>query len=125
MAQENDILAPLEPETIEQTGLPESTIEQLILKILYFRGDLYGQDLSFAIGLKFSVIQDIVDTFKVQHLIQVKHSLGMGNVGAVFALTEAGRRRAHECLESNQYSGPAPVPMEQYADMVRHQKPRE
>jgi hypothetical protein len=125
MAQENEILAPLEPETIEQTGLPESAIEQLILKILYFRGDLYGQDLSGAIGLKFSVIHDIVDTLKLQHLIQVKHSMGMGNVGAVFALTEAGRRRAHESLESNQYSGPAPVPLSQYAEMVRHQKPRE
>ncbi len=125
MAQENEIIAPLEPETIEQTGLPESSIEQLILKILYFRGDLYGQDLSGAIGLKFSVIHDIVDTLKLQHLIQVKHSMGMGNVGAVFALTESGRRRAHESLESNQYSGPAPVPLSQYAEMVRHQKPRE
>ena len=50
---------PVEPESIEETGLPESTLEQLILKILYFRGDIYGQDLSHAIGLRFSVIQDV------------------------------------------------------------------
>ena len=125
MAQEPELLAPLEPETIEQTGLPESTIETLVLKILYFRGDLYGQELSAAIGLKFSVIQDVVETFKLQHLVQVKRSLGMGNVGAVFALTEAGRARARESLETNQYYGPAPVPLEQYAELVRRQKPRE
>src|SRR5437660_8465071 len=107
MAQETEILAPLEPETIEQTGLPESTIETLVLKILYFRGDLYGQELSTSIGLKFSVIQDVVEALKLEHLIQVKRSLGMGNVGAVFALTEAGRARAREQLETNQYSGPA------------------
>src|SRR5450432_2375169 len=103
MTQETEVLAPIEPETVEQTGLPESTIEQLVMKILYFRGDIYGQELSASIGLKFSVIQDIVEALKLQHLVQVKRSLGMGNVGSVFALTEAGRGRAREHLESNQY----------------------
>ena len=83
MAQEPEIPTPLEPETIEQTGLPESIIESLVLKILYFRSELYGQELSAAIGLKFSVIQEIVEALKVAHLIQVKRSMGMGNVGAV------------------------------------------
>ncbi len=118
-------LAPLEPESLEQTGLAESTVEHLIIKILYFRGDLYGQDLSAAIGLKFSVIQDIVESLKIRHHVQIKKSLGVGNVAALFALTEPGRARAREHLESNQYSGPAPVPIEQYVNMVRQQRPRE
>src|SRR5581483_2379183 len=86
--------APSEPESLEQTGLAESLVEQLILKILYFRGDLYGQDLSSAIGLKFSVIQDIVDSLKLRHHLQVKRSLGVGNVSAIFTLTESGRAHA-------------------------------
>src|SRR5947207_11235282 len=98
---------PIEPESIDDTGLAESTLEQLILKILYFRGDVYGQDLSQAIGLQFSVIQHLVDSLKLQHLLQVKRSLGMGHVGAVFALTDAGRARAREALDFNQYGGPA------------------
>src|SRR6185436_7535477 len=101
-------IAPLEPDSLEQTGLAESTVEQLVIKILYFRGDLYGQDLSAAIGLRFSVIQDIVETLKLRHLLQVKRSMGMGNVSSMFALTDAGRARARENLEANQYSGPAP-----------------
>jgi len=125
MTQEPDVLAPLEPETLEDTGLPESTIEQLVLKILYFRGDIYGQDLSTAIGLKFSVIQDVVEALKLQHHVQVKRSLGMGNVGAILALTESGRGRAREALESNHYNGPAPVPLEQYTALIRQQKLRE
>jgi hypothetical protein len=120
-----DPLAPPEPESLEQTGLAESTVEQLILKILYFRGDLYGQDLSNAIGLKFSVIQDLIEMLKLRHHVQVKKSLGMGSVGSMFALTESGRTRAREHLESNQYSGPAPVPLEQYVALVRQQRPRE
>src|SRR3954452_18987859 len=92
-------IAPLEPESLAQTGLGESTVEQLIMKILYFRGDLYGQDLSTAIGLKFSVIQDIVEALKLRHLVQIKRSLGVGSVAALFALTETGRARAREHLE--------------------------
>jgi len=116
---------PVEPESIEETGLAESTLEQLILKIIYFRGDLYGQDLSHAIGLRYSVIQEPVESLKLRHLIQVKRSLGMGNVGALLALTDAGRARAREALEFNQYAGPAPVPLSQYAEMVRSQRPRQ
>ncbi|HJT86603.1 MAG TPA: hypothetical protein VJ732_02080 [Bryobacteraceae bacterium] len=115
-------LAPAEPESLEATGLSESTIEHIILKILYFRGELYGQDLSNAVGLKFSVIQDLIENLKLQHIVTVKRSLGMGNVGAVLALTEAGRTRAREYLEANQYSGPAPVPLDQYVALVRAQK---
>jgi len=123
--QEPEVTPPSEPETLEQTGLAESTVEQLVIKILYFRGELYGQDLSNVIGLKFSVIQDIVEAMKLRHHVQVKRSLGMGNVGAVLALTEAGRALAREHLEANQYAGPAPVPMEHYAEIVRQQRPRE
>jgi hypothetical protein len=118
-------IAPPEPESLEQTGLADSLVEQLIVKILYFRGDVYGQDLSSAIGLKFSVIQEIVETLKLRHLVQVKKSLGMGSVASQFSLTETGRARAREHLESNQYAGPAPVPIDQYVDLVRQQRPRE
>src|SRR5215813_6453545 len=115
---------PVEPQSLEHTGLPESTLEQLILKILYFRGDTYGQDLSQAIGLKFSVIQDLVEGLKLQHLVQVKRSLRMGSVGALLALTDSGRTRAREALDFNQYAGPAPVPMDQYIEFVRKQRPK-
>ena len=125
MTDESTLSAPAEPESVEETGLAETTLEHLILKILYFRGELYGQDLSNAIGLKYSVIQELVEGLKLQHLIVVKRSLGMGNVGSVFALSEAGRARAREYLDANQYAGPAPVPLEQYVELVRRQKHRE
>jgi hypothetical protein len=119
------LVTPTEPESLEQTGLPESMIEQLILKILYFRGELYGQDLSVAIGLRFSVIQDVVDMLKLRHMVVIKRSLGVGNVGAVLMLSEAGRERAREYLETNQYAGVAPVPVSQYVEIVRQQRQRE
>jgi hypothetical protein len=114
--------APSEPESLEQTGLSHTLIQQLIVKILYFRGDLYGQDLCRAIGLKFSVIQDIVDALILQHHIQIKRSLGVGHVAALMNLTESGRARAREYLDANQYAGPAPVPITHYTEVVRRQR---
>src|SRR5436305_10606871 len=87
---------PREPESLEETGLAESTVEHLILNTLYFRGDIYGQDLSSAVGLRFSVIQDVLESLKLRHLVQTKRSLGVAGVGSLFALTEAGRTRARD-----------------------------
>ncbi|HEV8041101.1 MAG TPA: hypothetical protein VGP62_19670 [Bryobacteraceae bacterium] len=115
-------LAPPLPENLEDTGLAGSVIEQLVLKLLYSRGDLLGRDMSEALGLKFSLVEEFLELFKRQHFIQVKKSMGMGNSTAVFALTETGRTAARECMESNQYTGPAPVPLHQYSHIVRRQR---
>jgi hypothetical protein len=117
--------APVEPTSIEETGLSETLFEHLILKFLYFRGEMYGKDLSDSLGVRFSVIEPLVESLKLRHIIQVKRALSVGNIGAVLALSEAGRGRTRDYLEDNQYYGPAPVPMTQYAEMVRRQKPHD
>ncbi|HUA22362.1 MAG TPA: hypothetical protein VMB25_26635 [Bryobacteraceae bacterium] len=121
-SREEESFAPPVPQTLEDTGLASSVVEQLILKLLYSRGEVLGRDLSEALGLKFSLIEEIVEFLKRQHLIQAKKSLGMGNSTSLFALTETGRNQARECLESNQYVGPAPVPLYQYTHIVRRQR---
>jgi len=113
------------PESLDQAGISQSSIEQLILKHLYVRSDMLGRELSTALGLKFSLIDPTMESFKRQHLIGVKRSLGIGNMSALFSLTEAGRTLAREFMEQNQYSGPAPVPLAHYTEVVRRQKRKE
>jgi predicted ATPase with chaperone activity len=110
------------PQSLEETGLPPSMIQQLILKILYFRGDVLGRDLSSALGLNYSVIEDAMEFLKAQHLVAVRRSLGMGNFSNMYALSESGRGLALTYLEDNQYAGKAPVPVTQYAEAVRAQR---
>ena len=110
------------PETLEETGLASTTIEQLLLKTLYFRGELIGRDLAKAVGLSFSLIEELLEAFKRAQIMQMKRSAGMGNVSGYFSLTEIGRSRAREYLEVNQYVGPAPVPIAQYEWMTRRQR---
>ena len=122
---ENGSTVPPAPETLEDTGLATSVLQHLILKLLYSRGDLLGRELSEAMGLKFSLIESLIEQFKQQHFIQAKKSLGMGNSTVLFGLTEAGRNFARECMDSNQYAGLAPVPLSQYTDVVRLQRRRD
>ncbi len=120
-AKDESLVPPL-PETLAETGLARSVVEQLVMKLLYSRGDLLGRDLSEALGLKFSLIEELIEFLKRQHFIQTKTSLGMGASTSLFALTETGRTYARECMESNQYSGQAPVPLYQYTYIVRRQR---
>jgi predicted ATPase with chaperone activity len=113
---------PAVPETISEAGLPDSAIEQLILKHLHFREEMIGRELSDALGLKFSLIETVLDNLKRHHMVQIKGSLGWGAVSSVFSLSEAGRTRARDCLDRNQYCGPAPVPLDQYRTAVRAQR---
>ncbi|MBV9612990.1 MAG: hypothetical protein JO091_10985 [Acidobacteriaceae bacterium] len=104
------------------TGLPNSLVEQLLLKFLYFQGDMMGGDLSRSIGLRFSLIESMIEGLKLQQFVQVKSSLGYGPVSAVLSLTELGRRVCRDYLETNQYVGPAPVPVSQYTIAVEGQR---
>lgn len=113
---------PPAPEKLEDTGLGASVVQQLILKTFYSRGDMLGRELSEALGLKFSLIEGIIDSLKHQHFIEAKKSLGMGSSTVLYALGEAGKNYARECMESNQYVGRAPVPLHQYAEVVRRQR---
>ena len=61
-------------------------------------------------GLKFSIIQAMIETFRMQQLVHIKSSLGLGPISSLFSLTDIGRKVARDYAESNQYTGPAPGP---------------
>jgi predicted ATPase with chaperone activity len=105
---------PRVPQSLAETGLPNALVEQLILKFLYFQGELMASDLCRLMGLRFSLIEYMIEALKLHLLVQVKSSLGYGPVSAMLSLTDAGRRVARDYLDTNQYVGPAPVPISQY-----------
>ena len=111
-------VVPPMPESLEEMGIPPSVIEQLVLKFLYFRGEVMGRDLASLLGVQFSLIDELLETLKRQHHVGVKKSMGMGNTSGMFALTETGRNLTREYLENNQYAGPVPVPLYQYSAAI-------
>jgi hypothetical protein len=113
---------PKAPLSLEQTGLTHTLVEQTLLRTIHFRGEIIGRDLAESVGLRFSLIDPLLDHLKRSRLLEVKGSLGYGNVSSVFTLSEAGKIRARDALESCQYAEKLPVPIEQYAHGVRAQR---
>ncbi len=91
-------IIPPVPDSIQEMGIPPAIVEHLILKYLYFRGELIGREIALQLGVQFSVIDELLETLKRQHYVGVKKSLGMGNASAVFMLTESGRNLTREYL---------------------------
>ena len=107
--------------SLEEAGITASLAEQLLLKNLYFRGEVSGREMARLLGMRFSVIEPVLDFLKRGRLVEVKRSAGFGNISSVFAASETGRVRAKEYLDNNQFLGPAPVPLKQYEEVVRNQ----
>ncbi|MGD8403181.1 MAG: AAA family ATPase [Anaerolineales bacterium] len=110
--------------SLEDTGLNPLWLQDLVLKVLYFRGYLSGFKIAEEITLPFAGVTDhILVTLKSEKLIEVKSSQGgLGEGAYTYGITGAGIQRAREALERSQYAGPAPVPFEVYNESIRRQK---
>ena len=110
--------------SLEDTGLNPLWLQDLTLKILYFRGYLSGFKVAEEITLPFAGVTDqILVALKTEKLIEVKSSGGgLGEGAYTYGITGAGVQRAREALDRSQYAGPAPVPFEVYNEAIRRQK---
>jgi predicted ATPase with chaperone activity len=108
--------------SIGDTGLPQLWLQDLALKILYFRGYVTGFDMAEAMALPFAgLVDQIADSLKREQFVEVRTQVGFGEGSFQYAITEAGIARAREALERSQYAGPAPVPINNYNDAIRKQ----
>ena len=109
------------PKTLAESGLSPELLTQLILKILYFSGELTGGDLVRRLGLQYSVVEPVMDALKVQHDCEVVGSGILGGTSNRYRITTQGREVAMHFLRQDQYVGVAPVPIAQYrAYMTAH-----
>jgi predicted ATPase with chaperone activity len=109
---------------VEDTGLSPLWLQDLILKVLYYQGDLIGIRISEVIKLPFAgVVANLLDALKREKLVEVRSSQGgFGEGGYLYVITNAGIERAREALGRSQYAGPAPVPLEVYNEASLQQK---
>ena len=112
---------PPSPETVQDTGLSGEFITDLLLKALYVQGARTGQQLRDVVRLPFQFVDDRMLDLQQRRLVEVRGSTGLSRGGYVFDLSGEGRDRAREALSSNQYVGPAPVPLHQYREWTLRQ----
>lgn len=122
------IAFPPVPATVEETGLPFTFICDLVLKVLYFNGGMLGRQIANHICLPFPLVETTLKFLSDEGYCGSTgvrmNGLGSGEsivAGMQFLINTAGRERARELIELNQYAGPAPVPIEVYNTVARHQ----
>ena len=111
-------LAPRAPDTVEETGVRRSLLEELALKIVYLEGELNLRQLAARMWLAASVVEEIFQRLRKAQQVEVA---GMDGTSFRVTATGAGRARALELLARNQYAGVAPVSLDDYVDRVRRQ----
>ncbi len=111
---------PVAPRSIEDTGISFLFLIDLLLKIMFFGGQLKLKDLSARSKLPPAVIDPLLAFMRTEHLCEVPRR-GEADVDIAYALTELGRLRAEDALKKSQYVGPAPVSHASYVAQVEAQ----
>jgi hypothetical protein len=92
----------------------------LVLRFMREHGTGSLTALQRSLKLSYPVVSAIFQQLRQQVLIEIKGAVGSDYL---FTLTSAARDLAAERSEMCRYAGPMPVPLEQYAAVIRSQRP--
>lgn len=110
------------PRTVEETGLPFLFLVELLVKVLFQRGQLHLPELASYVKLSLVVIDPVIAFMRLEKLCDVSRRGASGTDADIhYQLTDSGRQRALECLTRNAYAGPCPVPLAAYNAQVAAQ----
>lgn len=102
------------PRTLAETGLSLGFLSDLILRLLFTRGSMLGIEISRQAALPFKILEEGLLFLKDEKCIEISGGDLIGTVSYRFQLTDFGRQRARDAMETTAYVGPAPVPLESY-----------
>jgi len=109
---------PTAPEKIEDIGVSESLLLDLIVRRLSLEGTSNLAGLSEKLKLSYPVVDHLFRTMRQHHLVEVK---GMMGNDYWITLSGAGRALATERLTVSKYAGAAPVSLNEYTAAVKEQ----
>jgi hypothetical protein len=111
---------PRMPQRLEDTGLDFSFVVELAAKVLYVRGQLKLPELAAHLKLPPGILEPVLTLMRTERLCEMARR-GETEGAMTYTLSDTGRARAQDFLARSLYSGPAPVSLQAYIDMVRSQ----
>ncbi len=115
---------PAVPDSIAATGLRESFLVELALKLLLVRGNLTGRELCEASALPYKgVMEHVLRVVKDEMLAAVRSGESMRELDWEFYITDKGALQARDIMDRNGYAGPAPVTLSAYVEVAGEQLP--
>jgi predicted ATPase with chaperone activity len=108
-----------EPRSIDESGLTAGFLADLVLKIIYYAGEISASNIARETALPYvGVLDGVLDFLKREELVGIVGARGFGERSYTYTISEKGASRAREALERSQYAGPAPVTLDQYREVV-------
>jgi hypothetical protein len=114
---------PAEPANIAATGIEDTQLLALLMKLIYTGRLETNRQFMDAIKLPYHLVTDLVQMAVDRALLRTLGSRDSDSmVDMIYILTDEGRRWTIDALERLSYVGPAPVPLEEFTDQVNLQK---
>ncbi|MHB8898936.1 MAG: ATP-binding protein [Thermoguttaceae bacterium] len=122
-----ETFSPRPPTRLEDTGLPVSLVESLVLKHLAIVGTASGRGIAKHVCLPFGILEDLYHSLRSRQLLVHTGSAPLNDY--LYILTEQGQERARAALAACAYCGAAPVPLTDYivsveAQTIRAESPK-
>ena len=112
------LYAPKIPQTVEELGIPQSLVLDLILRRTTLEGFSTLNSLSTALRMSIPIIEFGFRHLRQQQLLEVK---GMIGNDYQFVLTAAGKQLASDRFQISQYAGACPVSLKDYSAAAKAQ----
>ena len=114
---------PTEPSDIAATGLDETQVLSLLMKLIYTGRLETNRQFVDAIKLPYHIVLDLVKMAVDRSLLRTLGSRDSESLMDMsYVLTEEGRRWTIDELQRLRYVGPAPVTIDEFTDQVNLQK---
>ena len=82
---------PIVPENLQQTGINQIFIEDLICKTVLSHGSLSGKDIAASLGLPLKIISDLLYDLKQRLILAYQGTVGVNDFE--YILSETGRQK--------------------------------
>ena len=107
------------PKAPEQLGIPYAVVTDIVMRRCLLEGRTNVRGLSRALALHPTVTERVVQELREKKELEV---LGMDGRDFAISLTTLGQQHANDRLAQSRYSGPAPVSLQMYRDVVAAQR---
>ncbi len=114
--QLTQLLAPAMKAT--DLGIPLGIVQDIVLRLLFNEGNVSVGRFSQVIGVHPRIVDDILAQMKQEYQVEVTKAGSLGSISFTYGLTERGGKRARDAFERSQYVGRAPVPLEEYNEVI-------
>ena len=115
---------PAPPKTLHDTGLEPAMLADLVAKAISQHTRVHLPLLGSQLRLPVGVLRDVLNGMQSDGLVEMAWR-GDSDLDVRYQLTSNGKQHAAHCMAACRYCGPAPVTLEDYADLLRRQSLRE